>query len=207
MNEAIDWINTNEGVIRTGLTVFYFLMTLIMVWATLGAVRIGESTLKEMQAAHSEEMRPEVIFDIVFEGEDVDFRVKNYGRTAARNLRLSIEPNLLIRAGWTSSNRDTEKDPYRFSDLSMFRSGIEMLGPDEDYSEHVDVAFRFFKRNEERRIRGAISYEDQAGNPYRFDIDLDLAPYADRGFIVTNEVDELIKHLDRLKRHFAHKMH
>ncbi len=200
----LQWISQHEGFIRTILTSVYFVATLAMVWATLRSVRLAGDTLSEMKAAHAEETRPDCILDVAFDGHDMDVYVKNLGRTAACNLKLTLEPDHVIRAGWTGGDHGPD-NPWRISDLAMVAHPIEMLAPGERYSEHLDVSYRFFNNNEDRALRGRLEYEDEAGAKYRFDVALDLAPYAERSFVVEDDVEQLIGSLDRLKRHFSMK--
>lgn len=201
---GLDWIAAHEGFIRTILTSVYFVATLVMLAATLRSVRLAGETLAEMKAAHAEETRPDCIFDVAFDGHDMDVRVQNLGRTAACNLKLTLEPNLAIRAGWTGGGHGPD-NPWRISDLAMVAHPIEMLAPGERYTEHLDVSYRFFNNNPERVLRGRLEYEDEAGSKYRFDVDLDLAPYAERSFVVEDDIEQLLGSLERLKRHFTFK--
>lgn len=84
----MEWINENNGMVMSVLTLVYVAATILILSANLKSV-------KEMKKSREEENRPYVI--VYFESKTTgptNLIVKNIGKTIAKDTRIQIEPGL-----------------------------------------------------------------------------------------------------------------
>ncbi|SEW38868.1 hypothetical protein [[Clostridium] fimetarium] len=95
----ISWMNNNQGFVMCLLTAVYVIATIIIVY-------YNRKSINEIKETREAESRPYVFANLISDARDMCFylQVKNYGKTGAKILELSIEPNLKIN----STNNNTK---------------------------------------------------------------------------------------------------
>jgi len=84
----VEWLNENNGLVMSVLTLVYVAATILILKANLKSV-------KEMKKSREEENRPYVIvyFELKTTGP-INLIVKNIGKTIAKDTRIQIDPGL-----------------------------------------------------------------------------------------------------------------
>lgn len=94
MNVA-EFLNNNQGAVIASLTFVYVVATLIIVY-------FNKRSIDEMRITREEEMRPYIFAYLAFvprEGKCLTLVVKNYGKSGARIMSFSIEPEVKLISG------------------------------------------------------------------------------------------------------------
>ncbi len=149
--------------------------TIVLVVLTWRYVTQTKNMVKEMKATREEQSRPYVIVDLDSEaGNTIDLVVRNLGLTAARDIRINIDPPLIGREG-----REINR-------LSFIENGIPSLPPRKEIRALIDFGPDFFNSGKPLQYTATVSYSPLLGDlVYEDKYVLDLNIY--RGFLVVTK--------------------
>ncbi len=168
----IEWLNQNQGFIMAILTFVYVIATIFLAyiaWKTSKisgeakeisedaklissrAVEISRKQLKKVTELEENRVRPYVLFNIFSDENSRTYsHIKNYGLTAAFNVRVSIVPELKI---------------YGTEELDILSSNlITMLPPDFELKNVVDATYEFHQVYPQSKFEGFVEYENSETN-------------------------------------------
>lgn len=191
----LEYLNQHVVHIKLVVAVLTLLATLILLYLNRRANKIAKKAVMQMQLAREEEFRPYVLFDLVFDKTSMSFVVKNSGKSAAYNIKLSINNDLKV---WNALVGDEEYHP---SDMAITNE-IDMLAPGDNFTEWLDYMYIFFRNNKEKKVIGNLTYKDQDGKAYEFPIDINLAVFEKRGQIIHKGMGDLVKSAENIVRKF-----
>ncbi|PTL38126.1 hypothetical protein [Alkalicoccus saliphilus] len=110
------WLNDNNGAVLALLTLIYVLTTFLIFYANL-------SSVKEMQKSREEENRPYIVVYLRYlNNGGVEFVVKNIGKTLAKNISITSNPDI-----------DYPKE-RPLSKSNLLNNTISNMAPDFEYS-------------------------------------------------------------------------
>jgi hypothetical protein len=125
----IEFLNANQGFVMVVLTLAYVVTTVLILWVSL--------------KSHKEQLRPYVIVYLHSEENIVYLIIKNFGKTAARNVKINSIPEL----------ENPKYNPLKKS-LS-FENIIPHIPPDYNYKAFVD----FYDNIKVKKYDFIIEYE------------------------------------------------
>jgi hypothetical protein len=162
LNNIIDWLNNNEGFVFAILTLAYVSATIIIAIIMLKSNRLSRKSLELTAELDKRRLRPFLIFDIVIENHRVHVILKNIGLTAALNVKVDVEPKIMLEAG--SLKKES----------SIVRDVIQFIAPQRHFSEFIDTSPNFFKRYPDTQFDVKINYRDADGTEYHETSHFDL---------------------------------
>jgi hypothetical protein len=119
----------------------------------------------------TDDRRPEVVLDVVFEDGLLFLAVSNLGDAPA--LRVSC------RFGGKLRGLGGTKDVSR---LALFEN-IEFLPPGREIRTLLDTTASYFARDEPTRLSVTTAYADAGGRSYETTVDHDLAIYRELAYV------------------------
>jgi hypothetical protein len=142
------------------------LLTLIYVIATLLLLSV---------ALERSRTRPVVVFELLIEHYFVHLSIRNYGQSVARNVKITIEPELRILHGGKGFD-GVFIDPPDESDepIPLLTDGITSLAPGREIKGEIGFVQRFQQHYSETQFTGWIVYEGPDGTDYRDAFSADL---------------------------------
>lgn len=145
------------------------LLNILGTLATFIVALLTFKTVDEMRASRVAEFRPRVIvdFDIPYGTSIIELVVKNEGRSLAKNISFSIQPELI-----DSKDRN-------ISSLKMFKDGISTLISGKEIRQIFDSGPSYLSEDKQYPLifNVKIEYEDINGNKYEDEMELDLEIY------------------------------
>jgi hypothetical protein len=136
------------------LTALYVGATFIYAFLTYRILRANRAAVAAMKEQITASIRPYVHFDLFVENRStVEIRLRNTGRTAAHNIRVSTVP--LLR-----------KHPHgQNSPAFLTHNTIEFLPPEREIVEVIGTLGEFLV-TPTLSLRGTVSYSDGKGNDW-----------------------------------------
>lgn len=118
----------------------------------------------ELQKQAEQQGRPYILGN--FEGANsgvIYFVIKNFGNTAAKNVRVQFDPPPIDFSGRS------------LNDVSMFSSPIAFFPPGKDYRQLIDTGPNLLAEGKPLQFRLDIEYQSVKGVKYKENTDFDLA--------------------------------
>lgn len=171
-------------------------LTLVYVVATLCLVWLSGRQLRFAARLERNRLRPYVNFELTFEDHSVFARMFNSGQTAARDVKIDINPKLQYVYGGENAvprKEGTKKIPF-------IERGVPMLAPGTEIKALVGFIKRVRSGYPEMRFVGTISYTDLGHTTYSepFVVDLDsIVALAYRG---TKNIEDVAKQLEEISK-------
>jgi hypothetical protein len=157
------------------LTVALVLITAFYAWATFKILRANEKVVEVMRDQALAASRPYVVVAPLLELDNPIFylRISNLGKTAATNLRLSMDKSF-YKFGEDSKDRD-------LATFTVFNQPIDSFPPGAEITFSLAQGFKVFERNAENpRLPHTFSvtavYEFE-GRQVKETNRIDLRPY------------------------------
>jgi len=139
--------------IQSASTVILSVLTGIYVWLTHKALTVNKNTVSELRRQFDEINRPQVVVEIDTDGWPItNLVVKNYGPSAAFNIRLSVDPEL----------RRNDKDPTP----RLIANGISYLPPGKKIVEYIGTTDQLFPAKYDQEFKGTVHYEKDDGTNF-----------------------------------------
>lgn len=176
------------------LAILSVLVTFVLLFFNVRAMRNAQRSVNELRLSREQENRPYIIFDFELEGNEMYMVLRNDGRTEALDVNLSFEGDFQV---WNALVGDNK---YNFGDMAISQP-LDFLAPGDAFREWMDYRPLFFRNNEERRIKGHLSYSDTLGRQHEMDLDINLEPYYRQSQLVRKDIGELIKVVKKIQRH------
>lgn len=164
--KSADYINISLVI----LTYFYVALT----WEMVKNIK-DESHL---------EKRPYIIFDVKPQNSFLYFQVENIGKTLAKNLKVSIDPDIKIIKNYTLNT-------------SIFKSAIPYFPPKKQVQTYIGSKSDFFEENP-ISFQVTISYSDNFENNYKESYNLDLTHIKKELYPIKKDINDLVKTIDKL---------
>ena len=161
------------------LTFFLILLTYFYVYFTW-------ETLDKMKKESSLERRPYIISDFTSEKSELGFYVKNIGKTPAKNVKISIEPDI-IKFNNDSLNQD------------IFGNKIDFFPPNKIVETTVNSTADYFKSNPDHYVV-SLYYTDSFNVKYSEKILLDLNHHKKQSYVVETDLKNIGENLEKLNK-------
>ena len=189
IENAIEWLNANDGAIVALLTATMAFLTFVYVIATMIIVWLSHKSMKQAILIEKSRVRPYVTFDIVIERKYHSFYavLKNNGISAACDIEVSMNPPI---------SREIQNEDWG---ISFVENKIPFLAPDRELKDFIDVTHQFLSGDEERKYDVTVSYSDREGDHYEEKAIISLEHHRKAMSIGNeNEVKDIGKHLKDL---------
>lgn len=174
------------------LTLVYVLATFVIAWLSLRATNLSQKNLDMAIQLEKNRMRPYVLFNISSSTvRKITFSsIKNFGLTAAYNVKVSIEPKLTYDGSMESA---------------LTAQKILFFPPGEEVTDSIDASPAFHQRYPESTFVGFVEYEDSSANKYKDHFHIDLTFLKKRNYIreatVADELKQVNESLARIATH------
>lgn len=172
-------------------------------WVTATFIGVGLRftyvQVKEAQRLREEQARPWVVvdFDTPHKGWLVDLTVQNVGRTAAKNVKLAIDPPPVQYA---SSREEGQALAQSF----LLQRGIPVLPPGKTVRTFFDSLMDRAESGYPTEYAVTVDYEDGLGRPLPTDrFVLDLGLYMDLVTIDLKDQHNIAESLDEMQKEMA----
>jgi len=171
-------------------------ITIVLLYFNLRANDIAQKAVEQLKKAREEENRPYVFLDVEIKRYEMEFILRNHGRSAALDVQMTLDQPIQVWSGLVPKN------DYTFPDMALSQ-GVPMIVPSDEVREWVDVAGFFFRNNEGiEKVTGKVVYNDARGKSYTHNIELNLSVYREIRQHGHDDIPELIKALEKIKRHY-----
>lgn len=196
-NEMIEWANANQGFGLITLTAIYVIATIAIVLVTLRSNMLMKRQMILMRDLEKERARPVVLFHLEFakrEDQIVDVVFHNIGRTAAYDVKATIEPEL--RRFWSGGISDTSPTALAFSFIPPGEKIIDSLG-------FINV---FHREYESPIFSGKIRYKDSFGAKFCEEVAWDYSYRKIIGVVrkvkmdIGDQLETIAKELSRMNK-------
>ncbi len=124
-----------------------------------------------LREGESNQRRPDVLIDFVFENGLLFVAVQNIGDGPALKVRTSFDK--------TFTGLDGTQET---SSLPLFRV-IEFLAPHKEIRTLLDSSTSYFRRRQPVKIKATLKYRDRTNAPYESTITHDLSIYRDIAYV------------------------
>ena len=156
INQAITWINANQGFVIVILTIVYVLTT-IRLW--LSAKHSNKLTKEAMMRVS----RPFIIVDLYRDKELLYLRVKNTGVIPALDVSAQFDKQVKI---------------YSNNSLNEILKKLTIVGPGVEIKFFLDKIGSFIQRNEDIPvITGGLSYKSPLFDTYEERVVINISLY------------------------------
>lgn len=190
---VVEWCNANQGFLSACLTFVY-------VGATIWLVLLAKRQLTFATILESSRTRPFVIFDLLLDHHCVFAQIINSGQTAARDVRITVKPDLHCVMGGEGSYPAAERSVA----IPFIERGVEMLAPGREITACVGFWRRVHDAYPGLRFEGAVSYADTNGNRFSEPFVADLAAREGLLYRGTKDIEDVARQLEAIARTFDH---
>jgi len=189
-----------SGIMFLILTLIYTISSVVILYLGHRSNKIAQQNIKALETQRIAENRPYVFFGFEISRQFTFLlNLRNTGRTAAQNVKLNFQNNLIASK---YRDRETREEKTRmFSDLAI-ADPIPFITPSRIYKEYINYAPNFWELNEKQgRILATLEYSDDDGNVYKDEIDIDLTVYFQRVISSSiNNIETSIQEIERITR-------
>jgi len=175
----MNWLNQNQGFVMAVLTFVYVVATIIIAVLSIKTTGLAQKNLDTALELEKNRLRPYVIFNLSssIRKKSTYASIKNYGLTAAYNIKVSIDPAL--------AHHYDGQSPLTHRDILF-------LPPSERVTDLIDSSPAFHQRYPQPLFEGTVQYEDLRGTKYKEPFRIDLTFLKKRIYRSdTSLVDEL----------------
>lgn len=181
----IQWLNDNQGFVLGLLTFVYVVATIILVVVT----RRNVNLLADIEKSRA---RPYVVFDVIVEHLVTYTVLKNYGVSPARNVRITVTPELAVPRAAKERKCPT------------CQHGVAMLAPNREIKSLFCFDSEFFKQYDPPVFHGSVEYYGSDGSLFTEPFQIDLTYSKEQITLgkkdVANEIENLRRSLEQLSR-------
>jgi hypothetical protein len=193
MNHLVQLFDQHSGSAMVLLTAAYVLTTAALFVLAyrqfLFAARLEQNRAK-----------PAVILDLIKDRLAINVILKNFGQTAAYNIRISVNPPLLAVRGGPNEAPSAERE----TPIPFIEQGVESLVPGREIKGFVGFWPRFSSHYSDLRFRGEVAYRDQRGKDYCDPFVIDLSGERGLGQVQRYGLHEIAKELQEIRRILDH---
>lgn len=187
----MNWLNQNQGFVMAMLTFVYVIATIVIAVLSVKSNRLAQQNVETIVELEKNRLRPYVIFNLSssIRKRSMYASIKNYGLTAAYNVKVSINPAL--------AHHYDEQSPLTGRDILF-------LPPNERVTDLIDSSPSFHQKYPEPIFEGTVQYEDSKGTKYKEPFRLDLTFLKKRIYVrepsLADQLKELRKTLESIDR-------
>ena len=195
----IDWLNQNQGATLALLTAIYVIATIVLVIVTVRGTGIAQRSLEAVERFERERARPYVTLSLVNKPlGTIQLLIENVGATAAYQISITTQPEIMILAGGPNVHPSTESEKRH----PFIAKGIPFLPPKAREMNVISLAYARFKTHyPSQRFEGSITYTDKDGHQYKDPLVIDLSVNDGLSFMTVHDVGtELHKIRELLER-------
>lgn len=196
----LDWCNENSGFVMAMLTLVYVLATIGLAFLAVHANSISQKHLSATLEIEKDRMRPYLVFDLFLERHFVHVRLKNVGKTEARNVRIDINPSLQTLLGGKGAYPPEEK----CLDISFITKGVYQVAPNAEISALVGHFARFKQEYPTMIFSGTLRYLDPDSTSREYPFMFDLSYAEGRLLLGRKGVEDIAKELESISRTIDH---
>ncbi len=144
------------------LTAILVVVTAVYAWVTFRIMRANERSTAIASKQTEDSLRPYVYYDFSYDPPCIDGRLENFGKTAAYDISVSLEPSLGVVHSKKKGSGCIIDHPTSY--LPPTRQIVEFLGTwDEVTANDTNLVYH-----------GSITYRDGAGQQYSEAFTIDL---------------------------------
>lgn len=165
------------------------LLTAALALCAIISCLLAYKNIKALKENEVERARPIVILEIVPDLPFYIVRMKNTGRTAARNITIEIDPPLkYCFERWVGKT------------IGFFNRSVDFFPP--DYMLQTSIgSFRDIERNNPSLIyNGTLRYEDVRGRHYEDAFTLDFSLFNDMVFSGKKTINDIGAEMEKIRR-------
>jgi hypothetical protein len=159
------------------------------------AAVIAWGQVREARALRIDQAQPYVIVylkETAASRHLVDLVIENVGRTAARDVRISITPP-------PKSALDQGDDSDRFARWGALRDGIDTLAPRQRLSSLFDGLIQRFPSDLPRKYDVTVRFRDDRGDrPHEYHYTLDFDTYFGAQFVAEKGIHDAARALEEI---------
>jgi len=171
-------------------------LTLVYVLATFWLVWLARSQLKHATELERSRTRPFVLFDLIVDRHYVFAQVTNTGQTSARDIRVTVSPQIESLLGGPNAYPREE----RSTPISFLERGIAMIAPGRSITGLVAHWSRFHSAYPTLRFEGSVTYS-AAGHPiYTETFVIDLTAHEGLRYLGTKDIQDVARQLESISR-------
>jgi hypothetical protein len=156
----IEYLNANQGFVMAILTAVYVVATIILVAVTQRQAGLTHQSLLLAAEAEKAKYRPYLVFDIVYENLVAYARIRNTGVSVARNVKISVSPQLK----WND----------REAGIGFIEKGLAYLAPGREISQPFGWTKEFFNQYPDLNFSGKVVFEASDGTIFEESFAIDL---------------------------------
>jgi hypothetical protein len=192
----VNWLNQNQGVVMATLTFVYVIATIVIAGLSVKSNRLAQQSIETIVELEKNRLRPYVIFNLSSSiRKKITFAsIKNFGLTAAYNIKVSIDPAL--------THHYDGQSPLTHRDILL-------LPPHERITDLIDSSPAFHQQYPDPVFKGVVQYEDSNGKQYKEPFRIDLTFLKKRVYVrdasIADELKELNKTLVLINRNLQPK--
>ncbi|RME79149.1 MAG: hypothetical protein D6785_11445 [Planctomycetota bacterium] len=194
----MEWLYQYEEWIDVAMGAVSLITMLVVIFLNYRANRVAEKGIEENKLVRELEKRPYVFFQIEIDlsGNWVNFVLENKGKGVARNIKLSLEQEILV-------SRQRKTVPHTQMAISK---PISFLAPGGRFEEYAEAARPFFQDNKDlSRVTGKVEYEDLQGKKLVSPVSINMKSIANRRFLVESSFSKLVNEINAMTRFFQMK--
>ena len=183
----VNWLNQNQAVVMASLTFVYVITTIGIAAVSVWSTTLAHRNLKTIKELEENRLRPYVIFNLSssIRKKSTYASIKNYGLTAAYNIKVSINPAL--------AHHYDGQSPLTHRDILF-------LPPNERVTDLIDSSPAFHQKYPQSIFEGIVQYEDSKGTKYKEPFRIDLTFLKKRMYVRETSLGDELKELNKTLR-------
>lgn len=181
----VSWLNSNQGSVMAILTAVYVITNAVIATIMLRANSISSRNLTQALMLEKQRSRPYLVFDLEVRHRCFLAVLRNLGKTAALNVRVSISPQL-------KSKISGEEWP-----TSLTSNEISFMPPNKEIIDFILPTIDFCNLYPNLKFNGELVYFDTEGSIYKESFELDLN-YRKTLLQIPDEEDRILNELSKI---------
>lgn len=182
----VAWLNANQGFVMGILTLVYVVATVFIAIVMLRANSVSSRSLAQAVELEKLRSRPYLLFDLESRHRAIHAVLKNLGKTAAYDVKISVTPELksvIQGQDWVSS---------------LTTNVVSFVAPNREIADFIQPVPQFSKSYPDLRFEGELLYRDSEGKSFKEPFKIDLK-YQMRLLHVSAEDNEIPKKLEKIR--------
>jgi len=159
----IAWLNQNSGFMLSLLTLVYAVTSLIMAWFMRKSNKLSSDAILQGYELEKQRSRPYLIFDFEIKKSCVHVNLKNIGLNPAYEIKIDVEPKIIVERNTGSQESGITKDKIQF------------MAPNREIEDFICSSPDFLSKFDPPTFIGTITYRDSQGIQYTDPFTIDLS--------------------------------
>ncbi|MBE2179434.1 MAG: hypothetical protein IAE97_03090 [Chthoniobacterales bacterium] len=200
MNTAIEWCNSNQGILMVLLTFLYVFATFILVYMAHRGNILTEKSIRDLAKLEQERLRPLVEVRVELDSPVLVVHVTNQGQTPAYGIRIQTQP--VIRSLWGGKGCYPEAKTER--DIGFIVHGLASLGAGCTVSAVLGTFPRVEEVCPDLRFSGTVAFRSATGTEHCSPVDIDLRYLKATRRISRKSIHDVANQLEQISRELGH---